>query len=97
MPTIQVTYKDLGKGVATIHVPYAELLILHVLSDEKLTAPQIVRRSEAKISLNGVYSLLKRLMGRGLINREEGSVQVLDISLRYIYYSRSFSDMTELD
>jgi DNA-binding PadR family transcriptional regulator len=77
MPTIKVTYKDRGKGVATVHVPEAEFLILQTISTEKMTAPQITRKPASTISLNGVYTLLKRLERRGLIEREEGSLEAL--------------------
>ncbi len=93
MTIIKVTYKDNDKGVEFIHVPKTELLILQTLSSDKLSAPQITRKSASKISVNGVYTLLNRLIERGLVKREEGVIQVQDISHKRVYYERAFKEM----
>ena len=95
MPTVKVFYKDRGKGVATVHVPAAELLILQTLAAQRLTAREIARKSPHKISVNGVYTLLNRLKERGLVERQEGSVEILDLSLRRVYYVTTFDGVEE--
>jgi DNA-binding PadR family transcriptional regulator len=97
VPTIKVTYKDRSRGVATVHVPQAELLILNTLSDQKLTAAQLVRQGGQKIPLGGVYTSLNRLSKRGLVVSEESSIQAHDISLKRVYYVTTFDTVEEVD
>ena len=73
-----------------IHCPESEILILNILGDKEMTAPQISRASDGKVGISSVYVLLDRLSKRGLVAKKDVELPVADIVLKRVAYSATF-------
>lgn len=84
MPYIQTSALAGGK----VKVPDTEYRILQILDEHRagLHAPAIARASQGDITVKVVYTLLKRLLARGLVQRRDEFAQVDDIEVKRVYY-----------
>lgn len=65
-----------------VKVPDTEYLILTILKDRVtgLPAPNIADASNGEISVESVYTLLKRMVKRGVLERKEEELKVADFA-----------------
>lgn len=64
---------------------YAVLAALAALSQES-SGPTIARATNGAVTIDAIYTLLKRLEKRGLVQRREEMVPVVDIQTRRVVY-----------
>ncbi len=67
-----------------------EYLILEVMGDKELVARQIVNRSRGRISIQNVYTLLKRLKQRKLVQDRDVKKTLFGETFRRVAYRRTF-------
>ena len=91
VPVLVVHMKGDPEGeMREIVCPKAEYLVLIVLCNDKLTAPEIARRSETRLTIASTYKLLHRLQERGIVCREDVVVDVMGALLNRVVNSVAF-------
>jgi hypothetical protein len=84
MPFVTLPFPDARR----VKVPDAEFRVLEILSASSsgMTGPSIARASNGDITINSVYTLLKRMVVRGVAVRFEIAVQIMDVEEKRICY-----------
>lgn len=91
MSKVIVHMKDTdSQEIHNIHCPESEIFILDILGDKEMTAPQISRASDGKVSISSVCRFLRRLSERGLVAKKDAEFPVADIVLKRVAYSTTF-------
>lgn len=91
MTTIRVHLKGTSpRKIKEFRCPKSEKEILKVLLGKKMKGIEICRKSKRKIRLLGIYTLLARLIKRGLIIKKITVIKVLDSQSKQSIYSTTF-------
>ncbi len=87
MPTVQVHFiTSPPDQMDWVHVPDTELEVLHTLGQNKWIGPEISRATDGRISPESIYMLLRRLLKRGLVEKNNATEKIRGVDLKRVEY-----------